>query len=56
LNGKSENNKNRNQEFNIHEMKDVEDYTKEKNGEEGAITVKEDLIKVIDSQVSLLKR
>ena len=56
LNGKSENNKNRNQEFNIHEMKDVEDYTKEKNGQEGAITVKEDLIKVIDSQVSLLKR
>ena len=57
LNGKSENNKN--QEFNIHEISDVEDYAKNiNNGQEENenMTVKEDLIKVIDSQVSLLKR
>ena len=44
------------QEFNIHEISDVEDYAKEKNGEEMNMTVKEDLIKVLDSQVTLLKR
>ena len=53
LNGKS--NKSEKQEFNIHEISDVEDYDNNKKEEEG-IAVKEDLIKVIDSQVSLLKR
>ena len=43
------------QKFNLYELSDVKDY--EKNMEEnGEITVKEDLMKVLDSQVSLLKR
>ena len=44
------------QEFNLHEISDVEEYTKEKKDEEITMTVKEDLIKVLDSQVNLLKR
>ena len=43
------------QEFTIHEMSDLKDYENKKE-ENGEITVKEDLIKVIDSQVNLLKR
>ena len=42
-------------EFNLYEMSDVKDYEKNKE-ENGEIAVKEDLIKVLDSQVSLLKR
>ena len=43
------------QEFTLHDISDLKDY--EKNNEEnGEMQVKEDLIKVIDSQVSLLKR
>ena len=47
----------KNQKFNLYEISDVKDYekNKEENGE-GEMAVKEDLIKVIDSQVSLLKR
>ena len=56
LNGQNEQGKQKQkQEFNIHEISDVEDYEQNKNEDEG-IAVKEDLIKVIDSQVSLLKR
>ena len=43
------------QEFTIHEISDLKDYEQNKE-ENGEIPVKEDLIKVIDSQVSLLKK